>query len=66
MNPDDYKYYLDLRPSAALAHSGFGAGFRRLVMYLTSVDNIRDLFPRPRTIGSVAGAGGVAEPGALI
>ena len=52
MNPDDYKYYLDLRRYGSCTHSGFGLGFERLVMYLTGVDNIRDVIPHPRTVGN--------------
>ena len=49
MNPEQYKYYLDLRRYGGCHHAGFGLGFERLVMYLTGVDNIRDVLPFPRT-----------------
>ena len=41
------EWYLNLRKYGSVAHSGFGMGFERLVMYLTGVDNIRDCIPFP-------------------
>ena len=52
METDQYKYYLDLRRYGGCEHAGFGLGFERLVMYLTGVDNIRDVIPHPRTVGN--------------
>ncbi len=52
MESSQYKYYLDLRRYGGCKHAGFGLGFERLVMYLTGVDNIRDVVPHPRTVGS--------------
>ncbi len=52
MDPEQYKYYLDLRRYGGCEHAGFGLGFERLVMYLTGVDNIRDVLPHPRTVGN--------------
>ena len=52
MDPAQYKYYLDLRRYGGCHHAGFGLGFERLVMYLTGVDNIRDVLPHPRTVGN--------------
>ena len=52
MNPEQYKYYLDLRRYGSCKHAGYGLGFERLVMYLTGVGNIRDVLPHPRTVGS--------------
>ena len=52
MEKDQYKYYLDLRRYGTCHHAGFGLGFERLVMYLTGVDNIRDVLPHPRTVGN--------------
>ncbi|MDO4808330.1 MAG: asparagine--tRNA ligase, partial [Coriobacteriales bacterium] len=52
MEPSQYKYYLDLRRYGGCKHAGFGLGFERLVMYLTGVDNIRDVLPHPRTVGN--------------
>ncbi len=53
MNPEDYSWYLDLRRFGGTAHSGFGLGFERMIMYLTGVANIRDVLPYPRTFGDL-------------
>ena len=42
-------WYLDTRRYGGNIHSGFGMGFERLIMYLTGVENIRDVIPYPRT-----------------
>ena len=52
LNPDDYWWYLELRKYGGTKHAGFGLGFERLVMYLTGVQNIRDVLPFPRTVGN--------------
>lgn len=52
MDPEQYRHYLDLRRFGGCPHAGFGLGFERLVMYLTGVDNIRDVLPHPRTAGN--------------
>ena len=52
MDPEQYRYYLDLRKYGGCHHAGFGLGFERLVMYLTGIDNIRDVLPHPRTVGN--------------
>ena len=52
MDPEQYKHYLDLRRYGGCNHAGFGLGFERLVMYLTGMDNIRDVIPHPRTVGN--------------
>lgn len=52
MDPEQYKYYCDLRRFGTCKHAGFGLGFERLVMYLTGVGNIRDVLPHPRTVGN--------------
>ncbi len=46
---EDMQWYLDLRRYGGCIHSGFGLGFERLIMYLTGVENIRDVIPFPRT-----------------
>jgi len=52
MSSDAYKWYLDLRRYGSVKHAGFGLGFERAVMYLTGMQNIRDVLPFPRTSGS--------------
>lgn len=49
MNKEDYWWYLDLRRYGSVVHSGFGLGFERMMMYLTGINNIRDVIPFPRT-----------------
>jgi asparaginyl-tRNA synthetase len=46
---DAYAWYLDLRRFGTVPHAGFGLGFERLVMYVTGMENIRDVIPFPRT-----------------
>ena len=52
MNPSDMYWYVNLRKYGTCIHSGFGLGFERLVMYLTGMDNIRDVIPYYRTPGN--------------
>lgn len=52
MNPSDMYWYVNLRKYGTCVHSGFGLGFERLVMYLTGMDNIRDVIPYYRTPGN--------------
>ncbi len=52
MNPEDYWWYLDLRRYGSCKHAGYGLGFERMVMYLTGINNIRDVLPHPRTVGN--------------
>ena len=52
LKPEDYSWYLELRRYGTAPHSGFGLGFERLIMYLTGIQNIRDVLPFPRTTGS--------------
>ena len=49
MDPESMDWYLNLRKYGGCIHSGFGMGFERLLIYLTGVDNIRDVIPYPRT-----------------
>lgn len=46
------EWYLNLRKYGTCVHSGFGMGFERLLIYLTGVENIRDVIPFPRTPGN--------------
>ena len=46
---DGMQWYFNLRKYGTCTHSGFGMGFERLIIYLTGVDNIRDVIPYPRT-----------------
>lgn len=52
MDTKDYEFYLDLRRYGSVRHSGFGLGFERAVMYITGMENIRDVLPFPRTTGN--------------
>ena len=49
ITPESMDWYLDTRRYGGCIHSGFGMGFERLLMYLTGVENIRDVIPFPRT-----------------
>ena len=49
MDLDCYDWYLDLRKYGSVDHAGFGLGFERALMYLTGMQNIRDVLPFPRT-----------------
>ena len=52
MNPDDMYWYVNLRKYGTCVQSGFGLGFERLIMYLTGIENIRDVIPYYRTPGN--------------
>ncbi len=52
MPTDGMEWYLNLRKYGGCIHSGFGMGFERLLIYLTGVENIRDVIPYPRTPGN--------------
>jgi asparaginyl-tRNA synthetase len=49
ISTESIDWYLNLRRYGGCIHSGFGMGFDRLLIYLTGVDNIRDVIPFPRT-----------------
>jgi asparaginyl-tRNA synthetase len=51
LNPEDYWWYLQLREYGSVPHAGFGAGFERLVLFATGMENIRDVIPFPRYPG---------------
>ena len=45
---DELWWYRDLRRYGTAPHAGFGAGFERLLLYMTGMENIRDVIPFPR------------------
>ena len=53
MDEKDYEWYTNTRKYGTNVHAGYGLGFERLVMYLTGVNNIRDVELYPRTVGSI-------------
>ena len=52
IEPNHMYWYVNLRKYGTCIHSGFGLGFERLVMYLTGMENIRDVIPYYRTPGN--------------
>ncbi|SFL13798.1 asparagine--tRNA ligase [Halanaerobium salsuginis] len=52
MDLEKYQWFLDIRKYGSVPHSGFGLGFERLLMYLSGMQNIRDVIAFPRTPGS--------------
>ena len=54
MNIEDYNDYISLRRFGSVPHSGFGLGLERIIMYVTGVQNIRDVILYPRTVGSIS------------
>ena len=48
LDPEDYWWYTQLREYGSVPHAGFGAGFERLVLFATGMENIRDVIPFPR------------------
>lgn len=52
LNEEDYWWYLELRKYGGTKHAGFGLGFERLIMYVTGINNIRDVECFPRTTGN--------------
>lgn len=52
-NIEELDWYLDLRRYGGCKHAGFGIGFDRLIMYVTGMQNIRDVQPFSRTTGSL-------------
>lgn len=51
LNKEDYWWYLELREYGSVPHAGFGLGFERLVLFVTGMENIRDVIPFPRFPG---------------
>ncbi len=48
LNMQDMPWYMDTRKFGSVPHSGFGLGFERLVLFVTGMQNIRDVIPFPR------------------
>jgi asparaginyl-tRNA synthetase len=48
LKPEEYWWYLQLRQYGTVPHAGFGAGFERLMLFITGMENIRDVIPFPR------------------
>ncbi len=53
MSIEDYEHYISLRRFGSVPHSGFGLGLERMIMYVTGIQNIRDVILYPRTVGSI-------------
>ena len=53
MKKEGLEWYLDLRRYGGVPHAGFGIGFERFIMYITGMQNIRDVIPFPRTPGNL-------------
>ena len=51
LHPEDYWWYVHLRKYGSVPHAGFGAGFERLIQFVTGMENIRDVIPFPRYPG---------------
>ncbi len=49
MEESTYSWYLDTRKYGSCPHAGFGLGFERLILFVTGMQNIRDVIPFPRT-----------------
>jgi asparaginyl-tRNA synthetase len=52
LDPKDLWWYIDLRKYGTVPHAGFGLGFERLILFITGLDNIRDVIPFPRWAGN--------------
>ena len=52
ISAEQMSWYVNLRRFGGCTHAGFGMGFERLIMYLTDIENIRDVLPYPRTPGN--------------
>jgi asparaginyl-tRNA synthetase len=53
LNKENYWWYVELRKYGTVPHAGFGAGFERLVQFVTGMENIREVIPFPRAPGHV-------------
>ncbi len=53
MSMEEYEHYIALRKFGSVPHSGFGLGLERIILYITGMQNIRDVILYPRTVGSI-------------
>jgi asparaginyl-tRNA synthetase len=53
LNPEDYKWYIELRRFGTVPHSGFGMGIERVVAWVCGLEHIRDAIPFPRLINRI-------------
>ena len=53
MSMDEYEHYIALRRFGSVPHSGFGLGLERIILYVTGMQNIRDVILYPRTVGNI-------------
>ena len=51
LEPKAIWWYLELRKFGTMPHAGFGLGFERLILFITGLENIKDVIPFPRTPG---------------
>jgi len=49
-NPEDYRFYFDLRKYGSVPHSGYGVGIERVIQWICKLDSIKDAIPFPRTM----------------
>ncbi|MDD4123460.1 MAG: asparagine--tRNA ligase, partial [Bacilli bacterium] len=54
MSKAGLEWYLDLRRYGGVKHAGYGLGFERFLMYITGIQNIRDVIPFARTSGNIS------------
>ena len=53
MSMEEYEHYIALRKFGSVPHSGFGLGLERIILYITGMQNIRDVILYPRTVGNI-------------
>ena len=53
MSVEEYEHYIALRKFVSVPHSGFGLGLERIILYVTGMQNIRDVILYPRTVGNI-------------
>ncbi len=50
LNPETYKWYVELRKYGSVPHSGFGLGLERTVAWISGVEHVRETIPFPRLL----------------